>query len=108
MQKVFNYLTAETESDSYAPLLVAPLTLADRLVALIDRESAHAKAGRPAAIVAKMNGLIDRRTVEALYAASRAGVEIDLIIRGMCSLRPGVKGLANDPGAQHRGAFPRA
>jgi polyphosphate kinase len=92
VQKVFNYLTAETESDSYAPLLVAPLTLADRLVALIEREAAHAKAGRPAAIIAKMNGLLDRRTVEALYAASRAGVEIDLIIRGMCSLRPGVKG----------------
>ena len=94
VQKVFNYLTAETESDSYAPLMVAPLTLADRLVALIDREAAHAKAGRPAAIVAKMNGLIDRRTVEALYAASQAGVEIDLIVRGMCSLRPGVKGLS--------------
>jgi polyphosphate kinase len=94
VQKVFNYLTAETESDSYSPLLVAPLTLADRLVALIDREAAHAKAGKPAAIVAKMNGLIDRRTVEALYAASQASVEIDLIVRGMCSLRPGVKGLS--------------
>jgi polyphosphate kinase len=92
VQKVFNYLTAETESDSYGPLMVAPLILADRLVALIEREAAHAKAGRPAAIIAKMNGLLDRRTVEALYAASRAGVEIDLIIRGMCSLRPGVKG----------------
>src|ERR1700730_8435319 len=94
VQKVFNYLTAETESDSYSPLLVAPLTMADRLVALIEREAAHAKAGRPAYIIAKMNGLIDRRTVEALYAASQAGVEIDLIIRGMCSLRPGVKGLS--------------
>jgi polyphosphate kinase len=92
VQKVFNYLTAETESDSYAPLLVAPLTLADRLVDLIEREAAHAKAGKPASIIAKMNGLIDRRTVEALYAASEAGVEIDLIVRGMCSLRPGVKG----------------
>ena len=92
VQKVFNYLTAETESDSYNPLLVAPLTLADRLVALIEREAAHAKAGRPASIIAKMNGLLDRRTVEALYAASQAGVEIDLIIRGMCALRPGVKG----------------
>jgi polyphosphate kinase len=92
VQKVFNYLTAETESDSYAPLLVAPLTLADSLVVLIEREAAHAKAGRPAAIIAKMNGLLDRRTVEALYAASQAGVEIDLIVRGMCSLRPGVKG----------------
>jgi polyphosphate kinase len=94
VQKVFNYLTAETESDSYAPLLVAPLTMADRLVVLIEREAAHAKAGKSASIIAKMNGLIDRRTVEALYAASQAGVEIDLIIRGMCSLRPGVKGLS--------------
>ena len=93
-QKVFNYLTAETESESYAPLMVAPLTLADGLVELIDREAAHAKAGRRASIVAKMNGLLDRRTVEALYAASNAGVEIDLIVRGMCSLRPGVKGVS--------------
>ena len=94
IQRVFNYLTAETESGSYSPLQVAPLTLWDGIVELIEREAAHAKAGRPAAIVAKMNGLLDRRVVEALYAASQAGVEIDLIIRGMCSLRPGVKGLS--------------
>jgi polyphosphate kinase len=94
VQKVFNYLTAETESNSYGPLMVAPLTLAERLIFLIDREAAHARAGKPAAIIAKMNGLLDRRTVEALYAASQAGVEIDLIVRGMCSLRPGVKGLS--------------
>jgi polyphosphate kinase len=94
VQKVFNYLTAETESINYDPLLVAPITLADKLVGLIEREAEHAKAGRPAAIVAKMNGLIDRRTVEALYAASQAGVEIDLIVRGTCSLRPGIKGLS--------------
>ncbi|MBS1821153.1 MAG: polyphosphate kinase 1 [Acidobacteria bacterium] len=94
VQKVFNYLTAETDSESYDPLLVAPLTLADRLVGLIDREAEHARAGRPATIVAKMNGLLDRRTIEALYTASQAGVQIDLIVRGMCSLRPGVKGLS--------------
>ncbi|MGF7183474.1 polyphosphate kinase 1 [Tunturiibacter psychrotolerans] len=94
VQKVFNYLTAETEAESYNPLLVAPLTLADSLVALIEREADHAKAGRPAAIIAKMNGLLDRRTIEALYAASKAGVEIDLIVRGMCSLRPGLKGVS--------------
>jgi polyphosphate kinase len=94
VQKVFNYLTAETESESYGDLMVAPLTLADGLVELIEREAAHAKAGRPAGIIAKMNGLLDRRTVEALYEASKAGVEIDLIVRGMCSLRPGVKGLS--------------
>jgi polyphosphate kinase len=94
VQKVFNYLTAETEAKSYLPLQVAPLTLWDGMVHLIEREAEHAKAGRPAAIVAKMNGLLDRRIAEALYAASKAGVEIDLIIRGMCSLRPGVKGLS--------------
>lgn len=95
VQAVFNYLTAEAEGDAYRPLLVAPLTLADDLERLIGREAEHAKAGRPAAIVAKMNALLDRRTVEALYAASQAGVEIDLIIRGMCSLRPGVAGLSD-------------
>jgi polyphosphate kinase len=94
VQKVFNYLTAETESESYDPLMVAPLTLAEHLITLIEREAAHAKAGKPASIIAKMNGLLDRRTVEALYTASQAGVEIDLIVRGMCSLRPGVKGLS--------------
>ena len=94
VQKVFNYLTAETEAESYAPLMVAPLTLADDLIALIEREAAHAKAGRPAAIMAKMNALLDRATVQALYAASKAGVEVDLIVRGTCSLRPGVKGLS--------------
>jgi polyphosphate kinase len=93
-QLVFDYLTAETESKSYSPLLVAPLTLWNGILKLIARETAHARAGRPAAIVAKMNGLLDRRVVEALYTASQAGVEIDLIIRGMCSLRPGVKGIS--------------
>ncbi len=94
VQAVFNYLTAEAEGEAYRPLLVAPLTLAGDLLKLIAREAEHAKAGRPAAIVAKMNALLDRATIEALYTASRAGVEIDLIIRGMCSLRPGVKGLS--------------
>ena len=94
VQAVFNYLTAETEETSYQPLLVAPLTLADEMTRLIERETKHAKAGKPARLVAKMNSLLDRRTVEGLYAASQAGVEIDLIVRGMCSLRPGVKGLS--------------
>ncbi len=99
VQAVFNYLTAltsDTEEDEavYRPLLVAPLTLARDLIRLIGRETEHARAGRPAAIVAKMNGLLDHPTIEALYAASEAGVEIDLIVRGMCALRPGVKGLS--------------
>ena len=94
VQAVFNYLTAEAEGEAYRPLMVAPLTLAEDLLKLIARETEHARAGRPASIVAKMNALLDRATVEAMYTASQAGVEIDLIIRGMCSLRPGVKGLS--------------
>jgi len=96
VQAVFNYLTAEAEGEAYRPLMVAPLTLAKDLLRLIARETEHAKAGRPAGIVAKMNGLLDRETVEAMYTASQAGVAIDLIIRGMCSLRPGVKGLSEN------------
>lgn len=96
VQAVFNYLTAEAESDAYRPLLVAPITMKDGFIELIEREAKHAKAGRPAHIVAKMNGLLERGTVEALYAASQAGVKIDLIVRGMCSLRPGVKGLSEN------------
>ena len=94
VQKVFRYLTAKADSEDYSPLLVAPLTLAPALLKLITREAEHARAGRPAAIVAKMNALLDRATIEALYAASNAGVEIDLIVRGICALRPGVKGLS--------------
>ena len=94
VQAVFNYLTAESEGEAYRPLLVAPLTLAADLEKLIRREAEHARSGKPAAIVAKMNALLDRGCVEALYEASQAGVEVDLIIRGMCSLRPGVPGLS--------------
>jgi polyphosphate kinase len=94
VQSVFRYLTAKSESEDYKPLLVAPLTLAPEILKLIAREAEHARAGKPAAIVAKMNALLDRPTIQALYNASRAGVEIDLIIRGMCALRPGVKGLS--------------
>ena len=84
VQTVFNYLTAEAEAepDAYLPLLVAPLTLAPAMLDLIAREAEHAKAGKPASIVAKMNGLLEEKTIEALYAASQAGVEIDLIVRG--------------------------
>ena len=95
VQAVFRYLTAKAESDTYAPLLVAPLTLAPTILQLIARERDHARAGKPASIVAKMNALLDRATIEALYEASRAGVEIDLIVRGICSLRPGVKGVSD-------------
>ena len=96
VQATFNYLTAEAECDAYKPLLVAPLTMASTFLDLIAREAEHAKAGKPAGIIAKVNGLLDRATVEALYEASKAGVQIDLIIRGMCSLRPGIKGLSEN------------
>jgi polyphosphate kinase len=91
---VFNYLTAHAEIDDYRPLLVAPLTMAESFLGLIRRETEHAQAGRPAHIVAKMNSLLEPSVIEALYAASRAGVEVDLIIRGLCILRPGIKGMS--------------
>ncbi|RRA48912.1 polyphosphate kinase 1 [Acidipila sp. EB88] len=94
VHSVFNYLTAHSESDDYAPLLVAPLTMAESMIRLIQRETEHALAGRTARIVAKMNSLLEESIIEALYAASQAGVEIDLIIRGICSLRPGMPGVS--------------
>ncbi len=93
---VFNYLTAHSESDDYAPLLVAPLTLAESFIRLIARETEHAKAGKPARIIAKMNSLLEQSVIEALYAASQAGVEVDLIVRGICALRPGLKGVSEN------------
>jgi len=96
MGAVFNYLTAHSESDDYAPLLVAPLTLAQSVIRLIQREAEHAAAGRPARIIAKMNALLEPSVIEALYSASKAGVPIDLVIRGMCALRPGIKGLSEN------------
>jgi polyphosphate kinase len=92
---VFNYLTAHAEIDDYRPLLVAPLTMAESFLGLIRREQEHAQAGRPAHIVAKMNALLEPSVIEALYQASQSGVEIDLIVRGLCILRPGVKGLSD-------------
>jgi polyphosphate kinase len=91
---VFNYLTAHAEIDDYRPLLVAPLTMAESFLGLIRREQEHAQAGRPAHIVAKINALLEPSIIEALYTASQAGVEIDLIVRGLSILRPGVKGLS--------------
>jgi polyphosphate kinase len=91
VHNVFNYLTAYAQQPSYDPLLVSPLDLAERTLALIAREAEHAYAGRPARIIAKMNALLDKSVIQELYRASEAGVEIDLIVRGMCALRPGVR-----------------
>lgn len=87
---LFNYLTGYSRQRSYRKLLVAPVNLRDRMVALIHREIEHCQNGRSGRIVAKMNALVDPQIIAKLYEASRAGVEIDLIIRGICCLRPGL------------------
>jgi len=92
---VFNYLTAYSERPNYEPLFVAPLNLGKSCLKLIERETAHAKAGRPAFIFAKVNALLDEKTIQALYRASQAGVQIELVVRGACALRPGVRGISN-------------
>ncbi len=91
---VFNQLTGATPFAAYRKLLVAPDTMRARFVELIRREAVHAEAGRPAGIDAKMNQLQDPDVIRELYAASRAGVPIRLIVRGLCCLRPGVPGLS--------------
>ncbi len=96
VHSVFNYLTAYSEAPSYAPLAVSPVDLATNTLSLIQREIEHAKAGRPAGIIAKMNALLDKNVIQMLYRASQAGVRIDLSIRGMCSLRPGVPGVSDN------------
>jgi polyphosphate kinase len=92
---LFNLLTGSTRPRGFRHLLLAPTDLRDGLVARIRREADHARAGRPARIIAKMNGLVDRRLIEELYGASEAGVQIDLIVRGICCLRPAVPGLSS-------------
>ncbi len=92
---VFSFLTAYAEHPSYGPLMVAPLNLAEKCMSLIEREAEHARMGRPARIIAKMNALLDVNIVQALYRASQAGVDIELLVRGMCALRPGVRGVSD-------------
>jgi polyphosphate kinase len=91
---LFNYLTGRSLKKNYRTLLVAPMTMRATFMDLIQREIDHQAAGRPARIVAKMNQLADREMTRALYAASQAGVGIDLLVRGFCCLRPGVKGMS--------------
>ena len=91
---LFNSLTGMSRQKRYRKLLVAPANLRERTMELIDREAVHAKAGRGGRIIAKMNALVDPGVIEALYRASQAGVEIDLIVRGICCLLPGVPGVS--------------
>ncbi len=93
---LFNLLTGISQFQGARKFLVAPFELRERLLALIEREAAHVRQGLPARIIAKMNALVDREMIEALYRASRAGVQIDLVVRGICCLRPGVKGLSEN------------
>jgi polyphosphate kinase len=91
---LFNTLTGYSTQTYYRSLLVAPVTMRDRLEALIEREIAHKLAGRPSRLLFKMNALVDERLIRSLYQASQVGVEIDLLVRGICCLRPGVPGVS--------------
>jgi polyphosphate kinase len=93
---LFNLLTGICQFPGLKKLMVAPFEMFDRILALIQRETDNARRGLPARIVAKMNSLVTREVIEALYRASQAGVQIDLIVRGICCLRPGVPGVSEN------------
>jgi polyphosphate kinase len=93
---LFNYLTGYSAKTDYGKLAVAPINLRETVERLIEREIAHQQAGRRGHIIMKMNALVDRRMIRLLYRASQAGVTIDLVVRGMCSLRPGIPGVSDN------------
>jgi len=93
---LFNLLTGICQFQGMRKLLVAPFTLLDDMIGMINREAEHARQGLPSRIIARMNSLADEKIIAALYRASQAGAEIDLIVRGICCLRPGVKGVSEN------------
>jgi polyphosphate kinase len=93
---LFNLLTGYSQPPRWHRFVVAPLGLRERIIDLIEAEAQNARAGRPARIIAKMNALSERDVIRALYRASQAGVQIDLIVRGICCLRPGVPGVSDN------------
>ena len=96
VHEVFLELTSLTQTPRLACLLQSPFGLHAAMLAKLDREASHAEAGRPARVILKMNSLVDPQSIEALYRASRAGVQIDLIVRGICALRPGITGVSDN------------
>ncbi|MEB3122632.1 MAG: polyphosphate kinase 1 [Snowella sp.] len=96
LTNLFNLLTGYSRQKSFRKLLVAPINMRDRMIEMIDRETEHSRKGGSGRIVAKMNALVDPPIIQALYAASQAGVKIDLIIRGICCLRPNTEGLSEN------------
>jgi len=96
VHELFLQLTSLTQTPRLTKLLQSPFGLHEKVVEKIEREAKHAAAGKPARIIAKMNSLVDPQVIEALYRASRAGAQIDLVIRGLCSLRPGIPGVSEN------------
>src|SRR5262249_17879302 len=93
---LFNFLTGYSQKHEWQKLIIAPSDLKERTIALINEQAERARLGKKSPIFAKLNALVDARTIEALYRASQAGVPIDLVIRGICCLRPGLAGISEN------------
>jgi polyphosphate kinase len=93
---LFNYLTGYSHQTNWKKIVIAPISLRQKILALIQREMENRKAGKPAGITAKLNAVVDAQVIRALYRASQAGVKIDLVVRGICCLKPGVPGLSDN------------